>query len=123
PLADLLLTTQAYETLFQRILEYAEKFCKGRILFTLGGGYDARSVPRVWALLYLTVHGLPVASELPPEWRQRWQERLGVELPAAMHDPDPAFSPVPQHEEIADHNRRVTDRLLDSLMPYWYGSV
>lgn len=123
PLADLLLTTQAYEALFQRILEYAEKFCKGRILFTLGGGYDARSVPRVWALLYLTVHGLPVASELPPEWRQRWQERLGVELPSAMHDPNPPFSPVPQREEIADHNRRVTDRLLDSLMPYWYGSV
>jgi hypothetical protein len=93
------------------------------ILFTLGGGYDVHSVPRVWALLYLTVHGLPVASDLPAEWRQRWQERLGVELPAAMHDPNPPFAPVPQREEIAAYNRRVTDRLLDSMMPYWYGSV
>ena len=65
PLADLLLTTQTYETLFQRALEYADEFCKGRILITLGGGYDVRSVPRIWALLYLTVHGLPVPAEVP----------------------------------------------------------
>ncbi|MBZ5589489.1 MAG: acetoin utilization protein AcuC [Acidobacteriia bacterium] len=123
PLADLLLTTQAFETLFQRCLEYADKFCRGRVLFTLGGGYDVHSVPRIWALLYLTIHGHPVASELPASWRQRWQERLGVDLPAAMHDPNPAYPPVPLREEIADHNRSITNRLLDSLMPYWYGSV
>jgi acetoin utilization protein AcuC len=123
PLADLLLTTQAYETLFQRVLEYADKFCKGRILVTLGGGYDVRSVPRIWALLYLTVHGLPVTPDLPESWRKRWQERLGVDLPAAMHDANPAYPPIPQRQEVAAHNRKVTDRLLDSLMPYWYLAV
>ncbi len=123
PLADLLLTTQAYETIFEKILELGEKFCRGRVLFTLGGGYDVRSVPRVWALLYLTVHGLPSVAELPEEWRQRWRERLGVELPAALHDPDPAYPAIPQRDEIAAYNRRTTDRLLDSLMPYWYMAV
>ncbi len=123
PLADLLLTTQAYETLFKRILEYGEKYCRGRVLFTLGGGYDVRSVPRVWALLYLTVHGLPFPDELPPEWRRRWQEKLGTDLPAAMHDPETGGPPVPLREEISAHNRRVTERLLDSLMPYWYLGV
>jgi len=123
PLADLLLTTQTYETLFKRILEYGEKYCRGKVLFTLGGGYDVRSVPRVWALLYLTVHDLPVPTDLPPEWRQRWQEKLGTDLPAAMHDPETGGPAVPLREEIAAHNRRVTERLLDSLMPYWYLGV
>jgi acetoin utilization protein AcuC len=123
PLAELLLTTQAYESLYRTLLELAGRFCHGRALFTLGGGYDVGSVPRVWALLYLTVHGLPVPRELPDAWRRRWGERLGVELPAELHDPDPAHPPIPQSEEIAAYNRRVTSRLLDSLMPYWYLAV
>jgi acetoin utilization protein AcuC len=123
PLAELLLTTQAYETLYRSLLELADRFCRGRALFTLGGGYDVGSVPRVWALLYLTLHGLPVAQELPGSWRRRWGERLGVELPVALHDSNPAYPTIPQSDEIAAHNRTVTARLLDSLMPYWYLAV
>ena len=123
PLADLLMTTQAYEVLFRRILEHADKFCHGKVLFTLGGGYDVRSVARIWALLYLVVHELPIPSDLPADWVNRWQARLGLPLPAALHDPDPAHPPIPQRDEIAAFNRRITSRLLDALMPYWYLAV
>jgi acetoin utilization protein AcuC len=123
PLAELLLTTQAYESLYRSLLDLAGRFCRGRALFTLGGGYDVGSVPRVWALLYLTVHGHDAPPELPQEWHSRWEGKLGVKLPTALHDSNPAYPPIPQREEIAAHNRKVTDRLLDSLMPYWYLGV
>jgi acetoin utilization protein AcuC len=123
PLADLLLTTRAYATLYQAILEHAERLCHGRVLFTLGGGYEVCSVPRIWALLYLCVHGLPISDDLPATWRERWEARLGVELPSQLHDHNPAHPPIPQRDEIAAYDRRITDRLVDSMMPYWYLGV
>ncbi|MGE5235200.1 MAG: acetoin utilization protein AcuC [Acidobacteriota bacterium] len=120
PLADLLLTTRDYEKLFRSLSDLGRKFCRGKMIFTLGGGYDLASVPRVWALLYLVLHDLPIPEALPVSWRERWEQRLGVPLPVALHDPNPGYAPVERREEIATRNRSVTDRLLDSLMPYWY---
>ncbi len=120
PLADLLLTTHAYEALFRRLLDLAQRHTKGRILFTLGGGYDVASAPRVWTLLYLVMAGLPIPEELPGSWRERWQAQLGKALPATLHDPDPAYPSIAQREEISNYNRRVTDRLLDLVAPIWY---
>jgi acetoin utilization protein AcuC len=120
PLADLLLTTRDYEKLFRALVDVGRESCGGRMIFTLGGGYDLASVPRVWALLYLVLHDLPLPDTLPEAWRERWQEKLGTVLPAHLHDSNPGYPPVERREEISSRNRAVTDRLLDSLMPYWY---
>ena len=77
PLADLMLTTRDYEAIFRRILEAADTFTAGRVLFTLGGGYSLRATPRVWALLYPLIHDLPVAADLPAAWRTRWSACSG----------------------------------------------
>ncbi len=45
PLADLMLTTHDYEKIFRRILEYADTFAAGRVLFTLGGGTLSAPLP------------------------------------------------------------------------------
>jgi acetoin utilization protein AcuC len=118
-LADVLLTTRDYEAIFRRILGWADAFASGRVLFTLGGGYSLRSTPRVWTLLYLLVHDLPVPEETPEAWRRRWSERTGVELPVRFHDPATIGAAVANREEIARRNRNAAQRLLEAAMPYW----
>ncbi len=100
PLADLMLTTQDYEAIFRRVLEWADTFTSGRVLFTLGGGYSLRAAPRIWAILYLVLHGLEVASSL--------------------HDPLGRQTAIENRDEIAHRNREVARRLLDATRPYWF---
>ena len=117
-LADLMLTTRDYEAIFRLLLGWADRFTAGRVLFTLGGGYSLRAVPRVWALLYLLLHDLPVPDRLPESWRSRWSSALGAELPARFHD-GVREGEIPNRDEIAERNRQVAGRLLDAARPYW----
>jgi acetoin utilization protein AcuC len=119
PLGDLALTTQTFEKLYRRILELAETHTKGRVLVTLGGGYEAQVVARVWTILYLTLMDLPIPEALPMDWLERWKVLLGPEVGRTLHDPVPAFPVFPGGEERARRNRDVVARLLDSLVRYW----
>jgi acetoin utilization protein AcuC len=118
-MGDLALTTQAFETLYRRILELAEEHTGGRILVTLGGGYAAQVVARSWTILYFTMMGLPVPRDLPEAWLERWQQVLGPEVGRTLHDPVPAYPELPGREERSRRNRDVVARLLDSLLRYW----
>ena len=119
PLADLKLTTRAYETLFCRLLDLAEEHTEGRALFTLGGGYAPDATTRVWALLYLVLNGLPLPEILPTAWREAWETRLGRPLTATLHDAEaPASSP--QADVIAQHNRETSKRLMETAVKHWY---
>jgi hypothetical protein len=89
------------------------------VLVTLGGGYEAQVVARVWTLLYLTMMELPIPTDLPQEWLQHWQTLLGPEVGRTLHDPVPAFPEFPGREERARRNQDVVGRLLDSLLRYW----
>ena len=119
PLADLMLTTRDYEAIFRRLLGWADAFTAGRALFTLGGGYSVRAVPRVWAILYLVLQGLPVPEELPGAWTRRWKDALGEDPSAALHDAPAPSADVPRREEISRRNRQTARRLLDAAGPYW----
>ncbi len=120
PLADLMLNTHDYEKIFRRILEFADTYTSGRVLFTLGGGYSLRSTPRVWAILHLVMHDLPTARDLPDMWWEKWSRVAGADLPLALHDPNPGHADIPNREEIAHRNRQVAHRLLDSARQYWF---
>ncbi|MBP1610243.1 MAG: Histone deacetylase [Acidobacteria bacterium] len=119
PIADLMLTTRDYAGIFKRILELADTFAAGRVLFTLGGGYSLSATPRVWAMLYLIMHNLPLVEDLPPAWRDKWGSVAGNKLPRTFHDPDPGYPPIPNREEIRHRNRKVIQRLLDLTSLYW----
>jgi acetoin utilization protein AcuC len=114
-----MLGTRDYERIFDRILGWAEAFTAGRVLFTLGGGYSLRSTPRVWALLYLVLNGLPVPEKLPPEWVRRWSHVLGPTPPVEFHDPSPLRVDIPNRAEIRHRNLQVARRLLEAVRPYW----
>lgn len=120
PLADLMLTTQDYEAIFRRVLDWADTFTHGRVLFTLGGGYSLRAAPRIWAILYLVLHGLPVDERLPETWRSAWNETVERPLPATLHDPAAHGTVIQNREEIAHRNRDAARRLLDLTRPYWF---
>lgn len=120
PLGDLALTTQSFEGLFQRILRLADSHAEGRLLVTLGGGYEAQAVARVWAILALTMRGLPLPERLPEGWLARWKDLLGDEVPPTLHDPVPAFPPIPGTEKRDRHNRDTVSRLIDSRARLWF---
>jgi acetoin utilization protein AcuC len=120
PLSDLMLTTRDYEALFRRILAWADEFTAGRVLFTLGGGYSFRAAPRVWAILYLVMHDLPVVRDLPESWRSKWSHISKNELPHTLHDPNPSHADIPNRYEIEHRNRQVAERLLDLARQYWF---
>jgi acetoin utilization protein AcuC len=120
PLADLLLTTGDYATIFRRILQCADELTAGRVLFTLGGGYSLRATPRIWALLYLLIHDLPVPLALPEAWQERWREAFEDRPPRTLLDPDPAPIDIPDQAEIAQRNRQTAERLLETAGHYWF---
>ena len=120
PLADLMLNTHTYESVFRRILELADQYTAGRVLFTLGGGYSLRAAPRVWTILYLVIHDLPLVNELPEAWREKWKGTLGMDAPETLHDPNPGHADIPNRPEIEHRNLQVAHRLLDAARHYWF---
>ncbi len=119
PLADLMLTTKDFENIYRRVIKLAGKFCKGRILFTFGGGYSLTATPRIWTILYLLLFNLEFPVELPEKWRKEWGNKIGKQLPGLLHDPDPAFDPIPKKIEIESHNKELIQRITDIVAPDW----
>lgn len=119
PLADLMLTTHDYEKIYRRIFELADENCKGRALFTLGGGYCPRATSRIWTILYFIFNNIPLPEKLPDTWRKRWEKRLNKPFPETLHDQLPAFDPIPRKEEVVKHNKDVVQRLMDAVAPDW----
>jgi acetoin utilization protein AcuC len=120
PLADLMLTTRAYERVFRRILALADTYTAGRVLFTLGGGYSLRATPRIWTLLYLVMQDLPTDCAVPRVWRDKWKSYLQGKLPETLHDPDQSYPDVSNRREIMQRNRQVARRLLEAAGNYWF---
>jgi acetoin utilization protein AcuC len=119
PMGDLALTTQAFETLYRRVIDLSDQYAHGRLLVTLGGGYEARVVSRVWAILVLTLLGRPLPERLPEAWVTRWRSLLGEQPPLLLHDSVPPHPPIPGEDLRHRHNQDTVSRLLDALGRYW----
>jgi len=119
PLADLMLTTQAYERLFRQIMDLADAHAEGRLLLTLGGGYRFDATVRIWAMLYLMATGQALPDDLPADWRATWEERLGESVNPTLHDGPQDFD-VPRYDTIVEQNRHVSKRLMEMIAPIWY---
>lgn len=119
PLADLLLTTQTYETIFRQLLDLANAQTEGRLLCTLGGGYRLDAVARVWALLSLLLRDHDLPEPLPDDWLDRWQPRIDAPLTPTLHDPEKTFD-VARRSSIEEQNRQVSEQALELIAPHWY---
>jgi acetoin utilization protein AcuC len=119
PLADLMLTTIDYENIFRKVLSFADHYSKGRIMFTLGGGYSLSATPRIWSILYLMLLNLEIPPKISRSWIQKWEKLTGQKLPELLHDEIPAFDPIQRKPEIVKHNRDLIIRINDSVAQYW----
>ncbi len=119
PLADLLLTTQDFEKIYRRVLALIDLKCNGRTLFTFGGGYSITAAPRIWTILYLLIFNKAIPQKLPLNWRKKWSEKIGKEIPESLHDILPAFEQVARKSEIEKHNNEIALRLLDAVAADW----
>lgn len=119
PLADLLLTTQAYEEIFRRLLALADDHTGGRLLCTLGGGYRLDAVSRIWTLLALLVQDLPRPETVPESWRERWEPQVDDSLTPTLHDPDKSFG-VNRRASIEAENRRTSEQALERVASHWH---
>ncbi len=119
PLADLMLTTYDFEKIYRRVFELIDKYSNGKALFTFGGGYSLNATPRVWSILYMILAGLDIPQHVPAEWREKWERRIGKELPETLHDHIPAFQPIPRKTEIVRHNKELIRRIMDAVAADW----
>lgn len=114
PLADLLLTSQAYESIFRRLLALADDHTGGRLLCTLGGGYRLDAVSRIWTLLALLLQDHSLPETVPEDWRERWQSRIDDSLSPTLHDPDKSFG-VRRRASIKPQNRRTSEQAVELM--------
>jgi acetoin utilization protein AcuC len=119
PLADLLLSSQAYEALFRRLLDLADTHTNGRVLFTLGGGYHLDAVTRIWTLLALVVQGLDLPTSIPEDWREQWESQIDEDLSPTLHDPERSFN-VKRRSAIDDENKQTSEQMLEQVTPHWH---
>jgi len=117
PLTHLLATTRLYEHVPRRIHELAHELCEGRWVATGGGGYDIwRVVPRVWTALWAVVSHQDLPEKVPVDWLMILGKRSPVELPVLMRDDPAGYPPTVRDAEIADHNHRTTEALLENVL-------
>ncbi len=114
PLADLLLTSQAYESIFRRLLALADDHAGGRLLCTLGGGYRLDAVSRIWTLLALLLQDHSLPEIVPENWRERWQSRIDDSLTPTLHDPDKSFG-VSRRTSIETQNRQTSEQAVELM--------
>jgi acetoin utilization protein AcuC len=119
PLADLRLSTMAFEHQARLLHRLAHERCHGRWLACGGGGYDVfRVVPRAWALLWGEMSGRSVPAAVPDAWRARYQAESPYPLPTAMRDIPDTFAPSEASQRAALANTQTLDELLRLLDLY-----
>lgn len=107
PLAQLRITTPAYDEASRLLDEVAHTYCGGRWLATGGGGYDVyRVVPRSWSLVWLAQAHAAIPAETDRAWRERWADEAGrygqAPPPATFLDPDDLVGPEPRALTVAN---------------------
>jgi acetoin utilization protein AcuC len=123
PLADLLLTSRTYETIFRRLLTLAGEHTDGRLLCTLGGGYRLDAVARIWTLLALLVHDYDLPDMLPEDYRTRWEARLNESLTPSLHDSERSVEDNVEEgrrSSVAAQNRRTSEKALEQVASHWH---
>lgn len=119
PLANLALTTVAFDRAARLFDEIAHAHAGGRWLATGGGGYDVyRAVPRNWGLVWLAQAHREVPPETPAPWRERWaaeaaRHRAG-QPSARMLDPE--GTAIPERADIAAANHATAAQALEHTL-------
>ncbi len=116
-LGSLILTTQAFARISQRVHELAHKHAGGRLVAVGGGGYSYFSVPRCWTIILAQLAGVNVDNDLPKEWRDLFTKITGLEAPRFLHDEKvPTLSQL-DHDRVSRIVNESVSRVQDLVFP------
>jgi acetoin utilization protein AcuC len=88
PLAQLLLSTNAYRETAAQLHALAHEVTQGRWIATGGGGYQwATVVPRAWTLAFAEMAGVPLPDAIPDAWLDRVRRDTGADVPPTFAEP------------------------------------
>jgi acetoin utilization protein AcuC len=88
PLAQLLLSTNAYRETASELHALAHEVSQGRWIATGGGGYQwATVVPRAWTTYFAEMSGVLLPDEIPGAWLERVELDTGAEVPSTFSEP------------------------------------
>ncbi|MGH2555226.1 MAG: acetoin utilization protein AcuC [Actinomycetota bacterium] len=111
PLAELGLSTSAYQETAAMLHELAHEEAGGRWVATGGGGYQwARVVPRAWTIYFAEMAGTKIPDEIPESWLEQAEREAGYEIPARLSEP-------PTGPGDASDVARVIDRVKARIFP------
>ncbi|MBW3557894.1 MAG: acetoin utilization protein AcuC [Actinobacteria bacterium] len=111
PLANLMLTTNAYAETAAVLHDLAHRAAGGRWLATGGGGYQwASVVPRAWTIYFAEMAGVEALDELPPAWVERARRVGGEDVPLRLSEPRIAPAST-DHSEVAGVIEEVRSRV------------
>lgn len=122
PLSHLRGTTRLIEETVRMTSAVADRYCKGRIVATGGGGYSVwRVVPRAWTLVWAALSRQKAPNAIPYAWLERWQGESPYLLPGKLRDEPDEFERVPGRAEIDARNRMTAEELRRRAMPLLRG--
>lgn len=102
PLAHLQVTIDGLERTYAALSELADTVAAGRWLDISGGGYNASTLGRIWALQLGALRGARPPDALPEEWRAAARIPLGGDAPTTLRaDVPPEIDP----DRAADADR------------------
>jgi acetoin utilization protein AcuC len=88
PLAQLLLSTNAYRETAKILHGLAHEVTDGRWVATGGGGYQwATVVPRAWTAAFAHMCDAELPDALPESWIEQVELEIGAEVPTTFSEP------------------------------------
>ena len=88
PLAQLLLSTNAYRATAEILHALAHDVTGGRWIATGGGGYQwATVVPRAWTIYFAEMCDVPLPDAIPESWIEQVEFDIRREVPATFSEP------------------------------------
>ncbi|MFW9831814.1 MAG: acetoin utilization protein AcuC [Candidatus Thorarchaeota archaeon] len=85
-LGQLILTTQTFSQIANRVHQLAHQYSHGRLVAVGGGGYSYYSVPRCWTIILAQLAGFKLPDEIPKKWQTRFNQITGLEPPTHVFD-------------------------------------
>ncbi len=113
PLANLMLTTNAYVETASVLHDLAHRSAGGLWLATGGGGYQwASVVPRAWTIYFTEMAGAEAPDALPAAWLDRARREGGGDIPTHLSEPPLEHNPTDTVEV-----ERVIDEVRSRIFP------
>ncbi|MFX1540823.1 MAG: acetoin utilization protein AcuC [Promethearchaeota archaeon] len=116
-LGHLLLTTQTFAEISNRIHQLAHQYSNGRLVAVGGGGYSYHSVPRCWTIILANIAGFKISNDIPKSWQELFTQITGLEPPIQLHDDKvPSLSQI-DHTRVGRIVKESVRRLKELIFP------